>query len=116
MLLSTRCWQVHAAEPVVVLAKRGICTFVEKARNVQRLVAAAGRPDLAASDGDTEMQNGISDDGAGMVLLNGEDTLSDMPAGNLLTDDVTIPVAMYASGYRGLRILFFRDLVHGKHL
>ena len=30
----------------------------------------------------------------GMVLLNGDDVLADMPAGNLVTDDVSIPVAM----------------------
>ena len=29
-----------------------------------------------------------------MVLLNGDDVLADMPAGNLVTDDISIPVAM----------------------
>ena len=32
--------------------------------------------------------------GGGMVLLNGDDVLADMPAGNLVTDDISIPVAM----------------------
>lgn len=84
MALNTQI-QIGRAEggTVIVLVKRGVCTFVEKAKNVQAAVHA--------SDGRKE--KGIAVVG-GMVLVNGEDLLADMPAGNLLTDDITIPVAM----------------------
>lgn len=72
-------------EALIVMVKRGKCPFVEKAKNVQSaLTDAAGE----RADG-----TGIAI-GGGMVVLNGEDSLADMPAGNLLTDDVNIPVAM----------------------
>ncbi|CAN0404693.1 unnamed protein product [Discosporangium mesarthrocarpum] len=113
--------------PAIVLVPRGMCTFVEKAKNVQRALAhtvagpGAGAPsnpgagegalgDPAAGGGALgvpgagEEALGDSRAGAGagagsgevgaMVLLNTEDVLADMPAGNLLTDDVTIAVAM----------------------
>eukprot|EP00752_Nemacystus_decipiens_P017854 g16010.t1 len=130
---------------VIALVKRGACTFVEKAKNVQLAVlnnnappenpAAASpppptppRPTITSSgDGGititttaaaaataaaaTAATNGshVGDAGdawataelvvgGGMVLLNGEDSLTDMPAGNLLTDDVSIPVAMISRG------------------
>lgn len=106
----------------IVLVRRGVCTFVEKAKNVQLALhsrtprsvssppsSSSPRPDL----GDSTQESGGVDKGAaatgqptdqgteqglspagGMVLLNGEDELVDMPAGNLLTEDIRIPVAM----------------------
>lgn len=131
---------------MIALVKRGVCTFVEKAKNVQlaifnkaatadastamkrttaipttrkpritatgdggiSITTAAGSPPAAAAagrGGDAQEEVGIDGGvrgvvatkhivGGGMVLLNGEDALADMPAGNLLTDDVGIPVAM----------------------
>lgn len=79
-------WQIPSGEETgVVMVKRGKCTFVEKAKNVQSA--------LAGATGGREEKAGIFE-GGGMVVLNGEDSLADMPAGNLLTDDVIIPVAM----------------------
>lgn len=118
--------------PVIALVKRGVCTFVEKAKNVQLAILNNGalpeetvtapppprRPTIAASEdggitittaaaaaaGAEEGKGGVGAGGAsattmmmvggGMVLLNGDDSLADMPAGNLLTDDISIPVAM----------------------
>lgn len=135
--------------PVIALVKRGVCTFVEKAKNVQLAIlsnsallpetrrttaapppppprptiatggdggitittaaaaaAAAGTAASASAAAAAENGNGDGGDagaasaaaremiGGGMVLLNGVDSLADMPAGNLLTDDISIPVAM----------------------
>lgn len=92
--------------------RRGVCTFVEKAKNIQLALGleaskalggtatkdSQGRRDRveleqAAVHTPEAIAPGSSTEG-GMVLLNGEDALADMPAGNLLTDDVRIPVAM----------------------
>ncbi len=117
-------------EPVIAVVKRGVCTFVEKAKNVQLAflgqdgaategtkplrgeppptppgdgiaistnggiaitTAAAAAAAATESAGSQDAETAV---GGGMVLLNGEDALADMPAGNLVTDDVTIPVAM----------------------
>ncbi|CBN80188.1 conserved unknown protein [Ectocarpus siliculosus] len=121
-------------EPVIALVKRGVCTFVEKAKNVQVAVlnavadtaappqdttalagedvitstkaadsaAAAAAATRSVSSGDSGSgaggASGAAVVGGGMVLLNGDDALADMPAGNLLTDDVNIPVAMISRG------------------
>lgn len=115
---------------MIALVKRGVCTFVEKAKNVQLAIfgspasgqdrnvgeaphrdtisavggkvtittaagATAGIPESAedSEGGGYGGGGGIAFRG-GMVLLNGEDALADMPAGNLVTDDVRISVAM----------------------
>ncbi|CAM9984630.1 unnamed protein product [Ectocarpus sp. 4 AP-2014] len=121
-------------KPVIALVKRGVCTFVEKAKNVQVAVlnaaadtaappqdttAAAGKDVItstkaadsaaaaSAATGSVSSRDsgsgaggasGAAVVGGGMVLLNGDDALADMPAGNLLTDDVNIPVAMISRG------------------
>lgn len=106
----------------IVLVKRGVCTFVEKAKNVQlaiqRLSEKKQKSALATSStGDrtsaVTIPGGVTDAAppenasifgapgdlesgrkGGMVMLNGDDALVDMPAGNLVTDDVRIQVAM----------------------
>ncbi|CAM9617735.1 unnamed protein product [Ectocarpus sp. 12 AP-2014] len=121
-------------KPVIALVKRGVCTFVEKAKNVQVAVlnaaadTAAPPQDTTAAAGEDVITSTKAADsaaaaaaatssvfsresgsgaggasgaavvGGGMVLLNGDDALADMPAGNLLTDDVNIPVAMISRG------------------
>ncbi|CAM9798071.1 unnamed protein product, partial [Scytosiphon promiscuus] len=143
-LLSGAGENVRGGGPVIALVKRGVCTFVEKAKNVQlaifnnvmtadkssttkapaattarsRIAATvdggisittAADSHLAAGEGNdahqADVEGGVRGGGAmekvaggGMVLLNGEDALADMPAGNLLTDDVDIPVAMISRG------------------
>eukprot|EP00903_Cladosiphon_okamuranus_P011246 g10610.t1 len=144
--------------PVIALVKRGVCTFVEKAKNVQLAILNDGdddddddnnnnnnalpekptavspsqppppsRPTITASEdggititsaaaaaaawANPAAKNGsrvgeaggaaaaaVTAVGGGMVLLNGDDSLADMPAGNLLTDDISIPVAMISRG------------------
>lgn len=106
--------------------KRGVCTFVEKAKNVQLAIfgqdgaasdspktarveppptppgggiVATGDGGIAITSAAAATESAGSQDaetavGGGMVLLNGEDALADMPAGNLVTDDIIIPVAM----------------------
>ncbi|CAM9538778.1 unnamed protein product, partial [Choristocarpus tenellus] len=94
--------EISEGEPVIVLVKRGICTFVEKAKNVQPIVALATGGVTGVSGGDEstgqEVEAGRRAGMGGMILLNTEDVLADMPAGNLLTDDVNIFVAMISQG------------------
>ncbi|CAM9944447.1 unnamed protein product [Ascophyllum nodosum] len=105
----------------IVLVKRGLCTFVEKAKNVQFAIQRSSErwaivqaksssrdPTMVRGDEiaitthaaaapivpENTSNNGTGGNRGGMVLLNGEDALADMPAGNLLTDDIRIPVAM----------------------
>lgn len=87
-----------------MLVRRGLCTFVEKAKNVQHALGSGVADDAEIGAKTQHLEGGTatgdlgeiqtSTAGGGMVLVNGEDTLADMPAGQLMTDDVHIPVAM----------------------
>lgn len=59
--------------------------------------ATAATTDIDGTVNDS-VKDDIGDPGVhvrgGMVLLNGDDVLVDMPSGNLVTDDVSISVAM----------------------
>lgn len=103
---TTRCPQQdrHPGKSAIVLVRRGICTFVEKAKNVQHALGSGAANDAEIGAKTQQLGGGVatgdlgeiqtSTARGGMVLVNGEDTLADMPAGQLLTDDVDIPVAM----------------------
>ncbi|CAM9669839.1 unnamed protein product, partial [Phaeothamnion confervicola] len=85
----------------VALVRRGGCTFVEKARNVQRMLADSAKTNGELSPPPLPPESSppvpllLS---AALVVVNSEDGLADMPKGQLAVDDVAITVAMLGAG------------------
>eukprot|EP00611_Tribonema_gayanum_P026570 TRINITY_DN6360_c0_g1_i3.p2 TRINITY_DN6360_c0_g1~~TRINITY_DN6360_c0_g1_i3.p2 ORF type:complete len:350 (-),score=159.67 TRINITY_DN6360_c0_g1_i3:1246-2295(-) len=72
--------QADLSGGAVVIVRRGSCPFVDKASNVQTLLGGAAAAAAGAR--------------SAVVVANTDNELVDMPAGNLPTAGITIPVAM----------------------